>query len=174
MSNTTTIVASDFLTGTSPMIATDLAVQLSNIDGVAHTVIFSIYTNNAGFPGSLIGSFATLAVPGGQFNKKLFSQGNISLAVNTPYWLGMVLGEPGTNGIYSARTGSQAIDSGIFSTIPATLTVIVDNGTYTGGYVGNLTYSLSGTSTPEPASAVLLGLGALLLAARRRRVTRLS
>ena len=35
--------------------------------------------------------------------------------------------------------------------------------------VGNFLYTLAGTTAPEPASAALLGLGALLLAARRRR-----
>jgi hypothetical protein len=83
-----------------------------------------------------------------------------SIAAFTP---GTVVGKGDNIDLQITFDPSEAL--GLFD---ATLTLFTDEGTALAGDGSDFSFSLTGESIPEPASVMLLGLGGLLLAARRR------
>lgn len=83
-----------------------------------------------------------------------------SIAAFTP---GTVVGKGGNIDLQITFDPSEAL--GLFD---ATLTLFTDEGAALAGDGSDFSFSLTGESIPEPASVMLLGLGGLILAARRR------
>ena len=175
--------ASDFMTDASNATITGASFAVANFDtGTAHTFTASIFTDNGGTPGTLVGSFNSFSVPVNTplANYSTTSAG-ISLSANTIYWTVLKMNEADVSSAPQFEyTSSQTTDAGsVYSTIPSTaLKVSTDGGstyadqTFFGSPVtGNFQFSLDGTeAAPEPSRALLglVALGGVLLQRRRR------
>ena len=181
--NTSYRYATDFKTDSFNATITGATLTLDNLDtGTNHTFTASIFTDNSGTPGTLVGSFNPLTVLSntGNANYSTTSAG-ISLTANTIYWEVLQMNEADvSSGPQWADTGSQSTDAGsVYTTITATPLMFSSNGgasysavtAFGSPVTGNYQFALSGTETvPEP-SPTLLGLaatGAMLLRRRRQ------
>ena len=140
--------------------------------------LFSMNTDGSGF--GLLHSFTGGASDG------RFPRGSLTLSGSKLYGMAASGGRSDTGAIFSMNTdGTDYRLLQIFAAPPpidgaspksGDLTLSDDGSTLFGmtsaGGTANVgvVFSLSTTPTPEPASTALLGLGALLLAARRRGV----
>ena len=141
--------------------------------------IFIMNTDGTGF--SLLHSFDGSASDGGS------PYGSLMLSGSTLYGMTRYGGSSGTGALFSIGTDGTGFDLlESFSGAPADgayprfgdVTLSGDGSTlfgmtYAGGTANAGVVFSRSLVAPEPASAALLGLGALLLAARRRRVTKL-
>jgi len=176
--------ATDFLTNSLPSTLTNVTVKLNNLDNISHTFTASIFTDNAGSPGTLVGSFNSVTVaPNGSYaDYSSISSGGISLAANTTYWEVLQMNETtgGGSAPQVAYNDTENSDAGsLFATIAATALKTSSNGgasytdvTFFGSPVhGNYQFAVKGTQTaPEPSCAILMASGLWVLAHRRRRV----
>jgi|GEM_PF-2328379 len=175
--------ASDFLTGASATTITSATLSFTNDDSNAHVMTPKIYTDNAGVPGTLVGTLSTIALPAdpnypsaGTFTTYTATSAGINLAANTNYWMVVSINNAtdGTDPVLWNTTSSNTMDSGsTFSQVTATaLKTSTNSGTsWNTGQAVNGVFSLSGTvvAAPEPTRVLLLGIGTGLLLLRRRR-----
>ncbi|WP_395740615.1 choice-of-anchor R domain-containing protein [Prosthecobacter sp.] len=178
--------ATDFLTSASATTITGATFSFSNWDDIAHVMTPKIYTDNAGLPGTLVGTFSTFNVaadpigPGsGTFRNYSVSSAGINLAANTKYWMAVSV-DTATDLPFPVMwntTATTAMDAGsTFSEVTATQLKYSTDGGSSWINVGNANsngmFSLSGNlaAAPEPARALFLlaGAGTLLLRRRRR------
>jgi hypothetical protein len=156
--------ASEFTTFGTGALITGLTVKLSNQDTVPRHVYGSIYANNAGQPGMLVGSFDPIALASGlsQTDVNLTSTG-VSLAPNTTFWVGIGLVESLTaNTVVWWANANNGTDAGsTFTTVSATNVYRSDNGgtAWVNYNPGKMLYSLSGSAAPEPSRIVLVMVG---------------
>lgn len=89
----TTWVASDFGTDNSPYLLTSVSVLLYTLSpGSIGTLSADIWSDNAGEPGSLVGTLGPAGPPfpapfGGDFYESTFDGGNLPLAPMSVYWV---------------------------------------------------------------------------------------
>jgi hypothetical protein len=175
--------ASDFQTDAFSATITGATLYVANFDtGTAHTFTASIFTDNSGTPGTLVGSFNAFSVPlNTPFANYSTTSTGISLAANTIYWEVLQMNEADvSSGPQWGETSSQATDAGsVYTTVPATAlksstnsgSSYADVTSFGSPVQGNYQFALTGTeSVPEPSPALLssAGLGAMLLLRRRR------
>ena len=175
--------ASDFLTSSSATTITSATLSFSNYDIAAHVLTPKIFTDNAGVPGSLVGTLSTISIPvdplgpgTGTFKSYTATSAGINLAANTNYWMVVSINSStdGTDPVLWNTTTSTTMDSGSsFAQVTTTaLKTSANSGsTWNTGNTSNGLFSLSGTVTaaPEPTRLLLLGIGTGLLLLRRRR-----
>lgn len=169
--------ATDFLTGGSVTSVTGVTLNLLNQDTIAHSVLVSLFTDNSGSPGTLVGTFDTpILLPPTQpdFADVSATTAGINLAPATPYWLVLALSESITfNHVNWSVSGNAAPNAGsVFSGISATQVKRSTNsgGSYANFTPGNAKMALTGDAVPEPSTAaLLLGGCAVLLRGRNRR-----
>ena len=174
--------ASDFITGASATIITDATLSFSNWDDTTHILTPKIYTDNAGVPGTLVGTLSTISItadiagPGtGTFRNYNVTSAGISLAANTKYWLGVSINSAaGTAPVLWNTTTSTTMDSGsTFAQVTTTALKTSTNGgsSWSTGNSVNGVFSLSGNlaAAPEPTRVLLLGIGWGFFLLRRRR-----
>jgi hypothetical protein len=172
-------VASDFTTAGFATTITSSFVTLFNSASSPYHFTASIFTDNAGQPGTTLGSFTQMTAGGNILSHVNYSgtSPGISLAANTNYWMVLKMDEPfaqfpgGTAGW--SRTTSQSTDAGSsFAIIAGTQIKSSTNSGSTWGnsQVGNQMFRLDGV--PEPTTALLAAAGIFLTAGRRRRVVR--
>lgn len=167
--------ANDFTTGGTATVITGLTVKLTNFDDITRHVYGSIYTNNAGQPGTLVGSFDPVALSSGltTFTDVTLTSTGVNLDPNTTYWVGIGLVETlHAQTVRWAANFSNGTDAGsTFTTVPSTNVYRSDNGgtVWSSYQPGNMLYSLSGTAAPEPSRTLLVLAGGLGVWLRRRR-----
>ena len=174
--------ATDFLTNGSASTITGGEFMMDNLDNINHTFTASIFTDNGGTPGTLVGTFNPFTVPANSSynNYSATSVGNISLASSTTYWEVMQMDENlGTGGAPQViYTSSQAVDSGsLFSFVSATPLQTSTNGgasysnvtAFGSPITGNYQFTLTGLVVPEPSRALFISAGFGLSMVRRRR-----
>lgn len=167
--------ANDFTTDGTGAVITGLTVKLANYDTVTRHVYGSIYTNNAGQPGTLVGSFDPIALTNGltTLTDVTLTSTGVNLAANTTYWVGIGLVENLTSDTvrWAANAGNGTDAGSVFTTVPATNVFLSSNGgTVWSSYsAGNMLYALSGTAAPEPSRMVLVLAGGFGVWLRRRR-----
>jgi hypothetical protein len=172
--NATQLLASDFKTDANGATATKAGLRLFNSESIPHNFTVSIYTDNAGVPGTLVGSFNTLICSGNggsDFQPQTTSPG-ITLAANTIFWEVINMNEAKNNsGAVGWRpTTSQSVGGGsTFTTVAATQMKLSTNGTtWSDAFNGNGMMYLEGSPLPEPSAALLLPAAAGLFASVRR------
>lgn len=178
--NTSYRYASDFLTDSTATTITGATLKVSNFDSIAHSLTASIFTDNSGVPGTLVGSFDPFTVlAGAGYADHTTSSSGISLSANTKYWEVLQMNENlvGSSPQWRSNSGDATDTGSTFTTIPSTnLKASTNDGAsysdilYFGTPLpGNFQYSLSGIATlPEP-SRHLLSLAALCAMMLRRR-----
>ena len=161
--DTSTRYATDFLTDGTPRTITSITALMSSTDTLAHTVTFSIFTDNGGSPGSLVLAFATPAtLPANAGAASLYTATSpgIGLQANTPYWVvGQVNENMPLGTVYWDFDSGQGTDGGPFSTVPGTqfMRSTTSGVIYFPSDVGNLMFELDGVTTvPEPSSLMLM------------------
>lgn len=165
---TTERLASDFISGASATTIQSTTLEIFNNDNnfTAHHLTASIFTDNSGVPGTLVGSFNPFTANAfqGFSNGFATSPTGINLAANTIYWEVLQLNETANNPFVGwERTQSQVASAGTFNTVSSTQVKFSSNSgsTWSDLYVGNSIFQLDGVTTvPEP-SAFLLGTMAL-------------
>lgn len=179
--DTTYRYASDFLTSGSAYTVTGASLKLNNLDNIDHTFTTSIFTDNSGTPGTLVGSFNPFIVPANTSDANYSTTaGGINLLANTPYWEVLQMDEAGGSGSrpqWRSNSGNSTDAGSLFSTISSTgLKASTNSG---GSYSdilffgtplpGNFQFALTGDlAVPEP-SRILLSLVALAAMLLRRR-----
>jgi hypothetical protein len=167
--------ATGFMTGSSPASVTGVTLNLLNQDTAPHTLTASIFTNNAGSPGILVGTFDTpLSVTASDavFAQHSATSSGISLAANTAYWLVLGLNQNITFnhvnwGVESFVTTDPV--TGFTTSSASNLKHSTNSGsTYTNSIAGFGSFELVG-AVPEPASASLLMAGVVSFLVTRRR-----
>jgi hypothetical protein len=168
--------ASDFQTGADVTSVRELTLRLQNTSGTAKTVFAEIWSNNAGNPGTIMGSFDTsFSIPGLSPSPIAYTatDAGILLASNTIYWLVLRPGDS-LSGAGVQLAAGQTVDSGgLYSSITGTAYKLTNNSgaTWTNfPAVPNSApmYQLVGYA-PEPSRALLMALGLGVMNVRRRR-----
>jgi hypothetical protein len=180
--NTNYRYASDFMTDGFAASITGATLEVANFDtGTAHTFTASIFTDNSGTPGVLVGSFNPFSVPlNTPFANYSTTSTGISLTANTIYWEILQMNEADVSSAPQwGNTSSPATDPGsVYTTVAGTaLKQSTDGGaTYSdvlffgSPLAGNYQFALSGTETvPEPSPALLSCVAAVTMLLRRRR-----
>lgn len=172
--NTSRRLATDFQTGPGATTVTGGSLKLNNPDGIPHTYTASLWTDNAGLPGTMFGAFNPILVPSGNSGDFATTPtGSINLAASTPFWEVLQVNE---NELFVVDpewkfTSTQATDAGsIFTTIPSTFPQVSLNSgaSWQNLATGNFQFSLTGVPEPTGGSLLLVG-GPLLLGIRRNR-----
>ena len=167
------ILASDFNTGSWNSTITGLTIAIAKLNN-SDVVTASLYTDAGGQPGTSLGSFSSINIPGylsfATVANYTATTAGISLAANTNYWLGFTI----NTDVGAPINNNNGTDSGsLFTTISATQVKQGNNAgtSYSNVNAGNLIYSLSGTATaaPEPSRTLLLLSGLGMVIFRRRR-----
>jgi hypothetical protein len=177
--NTTDRVASDFTTGASPTLAQSITVTVfnNNLDNnfTPHTFTASIFTDNAGIPGALVGSFSAFNINAAQSIQTGFGTSpGIALTPSTTYWEVLQVNEnASTNFAGPIRTTSQSADGGsLFSIVPGTQVKFSSNSgsNWSDLFVGNSMFRLDGlVNVPEPSTYLLTVLSAMASLVSRRK-----
>ena len=177
LQNTTDRAASDFSTFslTSVVQSAIVTVFNNNLSGfTAHNFTLSIYTDNGGVPGTVVGTFQPFQISVAQsVQTKLTTTtdpAGISLAANTTYWGVMQVNETASTefaGWY--RTTTQNVDAGsAFTTLASTQVLSSANSgsTWSNAIVGNSMFQLDGLA-PEPSMLTPLFLTVAMLLRRK-------
>lgn len=162
----TTRVAAGFGTGnySSTLLNVQLLIQL---DGQVNPMVW-LYKDQAGAPGTAVGSLALAQPPSGPgLATVLFSGQNLPLAPNSTYW---IVGQSLSGSWEWAYTGSNVGSGPGFQ---HTWGVSQDGGNWFVSDIEPMIMSVqdAGPATPEPGTFVLLGVGALGLSLVKRRKT---
>lgn len=180
--------ATDFRTGAGASTITGAWFGLINGSPTdSKTFLASIYSDNGGTVGTLVGDFDPFIVPANFNSPAPFGQvagaavhattSGINLAANTNYWVYLHTDEGNVDalGWLSAQPGNLLDAGSVFSQVSATeAKVSVDFGAtfLNAGNFDTPLYSLEGTqAVPEPSRTVLLmlGLGGVITQRHRRR-----
>jgi hypothetical protein len=161
-----TTIAASFGTGSQASTLSDVQM-LIQLDGQVSPAV-SLYSDQAGQPGSSIGSLSLLQPLTGQgLETALFSGQNLALSPNSTYW---VVAQAASSSYEWAYTDSN-LGSG--SGFQHAWGVSLDNGAWFVSDIEPMMMSVedSSVATPEPGSLLLLGLGGLAFGVFRRRLS---
>ncbi len=171
--NTSYAYATDFTTdASSAWMVTGATFKMGNGDNIAHTFTASIFDDNAGVPGSLIGSFNfSIAAGFTSYSDASTSFAGITLLANHTYWQVLQMNEAigiGSAPQWAGNTSENTDAGSVFTTVPSTALKNSTNGGATYSDVlffgsplhGNYDFALSGSSVPEPSSGMLLAVAA--------------
>lgn len=157
-----------FTTGASDLDLTSVEVLLGASGLGAGSVIFNLYNDNAGVPGSSIASVGTGTLNAGD-PSSIFTFSSLAVLLNasTTYWL--VASFDTSNGPRWDQANPPAAPSSGLGTYIGYQFDSTGTGT---SWVASGTFNaveIDGTAVPEPSSIGLLLLGGALLACRRIR-----
>lgn len=160
----TTSVAAGFGTGnySSTLLNVQLLIQL---DGPVTPMVW-LYTDQAGAPGTAVGSLALAQPPSGSgLATALFSGQNLALAPNSTYW---IVGQSSSGTWEWAYTDSN---QGTGPGFQHTWGVSLNGGQWFVSDNEPMVMSVqdAASATPEPGTFILLGVGALGLGFIKRR-----
>ncbi len=148
-------------------------VAFTSLDGYfealagSHTLTGGIYSNNGGQPGSLLVAFTPVTVNSSTpTDYTLLATSAYDLQANTEYWF--VLMEPPSALFLQRDTGDTAPTPAPGYTFDGYMQTANSGSTWSTDTSGNWTVQIEVTPVPEPASAMLIGMGAAGLLVCRR------